>query len=126
MYRVYDTKYISAMHPLCRDVKMSNLLSIVPFLQTSLENLALWARQPYLDTRFQLCSFSAVREVLIVALHHRHIRYGVHEQQHEAGYDAFLTARVFLALAAEMSGHGRDDSASVNGSILPLSSWTDV
>jgi hypothetical protein len=41
------------------------------------------------------------------ALHHQHLRYGVREQQHEAGYDAFLTAQVFLALAAEMSGRGK-------------------
>lgn len=123
---MYDTKYISAMHPLCRDVKMSGLLSIIPLPQTSLENLALWARQPYLDDRFQLCSFPVVREVLIVALHHQHIQYGVHEQQHEAGYDAFLTARVFLALAAEMSGHGRDESTDLSAGILALSNKTDV
>jgi DNA polymerase III epsilon subunit-like protein len=39
----------------------------------------------------------------MIALHHKHLRYGVHEQQHEAGYDAFLTAQVFLSLSAEMS-----------------------
>jgi DNA polymerase III epsilon subunit-like protein len=58
----------------------------------------------------------SVEGSLIVALHHQHLRYGVHEQQHEAGYDAFLTARVFLALAAEMTGHGRDESADLNAS----------
>jgi hypothetical protein len=47
----------------------------------------------------------------MVALHHQHLRYGVHEQQHEAGYDAFLTAQVFLALAAEMSGRGKNRAA---------------
>lgn len=59
---------------------------------------------------------SAVRIILIIALHHQHVRYGVHEQQHEAGYDAFLTARVFLALAAEMSGHGRGECVDLNAS----------
>jgi len=32
----------------------------------------------------------------------RHLRYGVREQRHEAGYDAFLTAQVFLPLVLEM------------------------
>ena len=41
------------------------------------------------------------------ALDHLHLRYGVLERPHEAGYDAFLTAQVFLALAAEMSGRGK-------------------
>ena len=104
------------MHPLCRDMKMPELLSIAPLPQTSLENLALWARQPHLDSRFQLC-LPLSCDVLIVALHHQHIRYGVHEQQHEAGYDAFLTARVFLALAAEMTGHGRDENVDLNASM---------
>jgi hypothetical protein len=31
----------------------------------------------------------------------------VYEQQHEAGYDAFLTAQVFLSLSAEMAGRGK-------------------
>jgi DNA polymerase III epsilon subunit-like protein len=35
-------------------------------------------------------------------LHHQHLRYGVYDRQHEAGYDAFLTAQVFLALAGVM------------------------
>lgn len=46
--------------------------------------------------------------MLIVVLHHKHVRYAVHEQQHEAGYDAYLTAQVFLALAAEMVECGKD------------------
>ena len=32
----------------------------------------------------------------------RHLRYGVREQPHEAGYDAFLTAQGFLPLVIEM------------------------
>jgi len=46
---------------------------------------------------------------ITIALHHQHVRYGVHEQLHEAGYDAFLTAQVFLALAGVMK----------NGAIVP-------
>lgn len=60
---------------------------------------------------------------LTVALHHKHVRYAVHEQQHEAGYDAFLTAQVFLALATAMTGKGDipTDQRSSNGisSIFP-------
>jgi hypothetical protein len=78
---------------------------LVPLPPTCLENLAVWARQPYRDQYFQLCMTLLLR-MLIIALHHQHIRYGVHEQQHEAGYDAFLTAQVFLALTAEMTGRG--------------------
>jgi DNA polymerase III epsilon subunit-like protein len=39
--------------------------------------------------------------VLTLALHHQHVRYAVHEQQHEAGVDAYLTAQVFLGLVAQ-------------------------
>lgn len=77
--------------------------SLAPLPPTCLENLALWVRQSQLDPQFQLCT-SILTYDLTVALHHKHVRYGVREQQHEAGYDAFLTAQVFLALAAAMTG----------------------
>ena len=44
---------------------------------------------------------------LTIALNHKHVRYAVHEKLHEAGYDALLTAQVFLALAAEMNQKGK-------------------
>ena len=52
----------------------------------------------------------------MVALHHQYIRYAVYEQPHKAGYDAFWTARVFLALTGEMSKHGREKSEDLNTS----------
>jgi len=76
---------------------------LVPLPPTCLENLALWARQPQLDPQFRLCTSISTHE-LTIALHHKHVRYGVYEQQHEAGYDACLTAQVFLALTAAMTG----------------------
>jgi hypothetical protein len=103
---VYDTKYLSAAHPLCRDIKMPELLSIHPLPPTSLEYLALWARELNPDPQLKLCTLTH-KFKLIIALHHKHLRYGVHEQQHEAGYDAFLTAQVFLSLSAEMAGRGK-------------------
>lgn len=105
--RVYDTKYLSSAHPLCKDIKMPDYLSIYPLPPTSLEYLALWARQPNQDPHLKLCN-SYLRGIrLMIALHHKHLRYGVHEQQHEAGYDAYLTAQVFLSLTAEMAGRGK-------------------
>ena len=85
---------------------MPEFLSICPLPPTSLEYLALWARGPNPDPQLKLCPLSHTFE-LIIALHHKHLRYGVHEQQHEAGYDAFLTAQVFLSLSAEMAGRGK-------------------
>ena len=42
-------------------------------------------------------------------MHPRHLRYGVREQPHEAGYDAFLTAQVFLPLVLEMDNKWLSD-----------------
>jgi hypothetical protein len=103
---VYDTKYLSAAHPLCCDIEMPELLSICPLPPTSLEYLALWARGLNPDPQLKLCTLPH-RSKLIIALHHKHLRYGVHELQHEAGYDAFMTAQVFLSLSAEMAGRGK-------------------
>jgi DNA polymerase III epsilon subunit-like protein len=86
-------------------MKLPDVLSIAPVEMTSLENLAVWARQPNPDPRLRLCT--SLHTKLITALHHEYLRYGVHEQHHEAGYDAFLTAQVFLSLAAEMSARGK-------------------
>jgi poly(A)-specific ribonuclease len=49
---VYDTKYISSTHPLCRDLKVPDWWSGPP---TSLETLALWARESNPDSHFCLC-----------------------------------------------------------------------
>lgn len=58
-----------------------------------------------------------------VALHHQFLRYGFREVQHEAGYDAFLTAKVFLALAAEMSGCGRSNRDLTSNRHLTNGAW---
>jgi hypothetical protein len=81
----------------------TDFASLAPLPPTGLENLALWVRQSQLDPQFQLCTSVLIHD-LTVALHHKHVRYGVHEQPHQAGYDALLTAQVFLALAAAMTG----------------------
>jgi len=57
---------------------------------------------------------------LTLALHYKHVKYGVHEQQHEAGYDALLTAQVFLALTGEMIGCGRKYPEETNSSSMFL------
>lgn len=102
---VYDTKYISAMHPSCQNIPIPEYLSMSPLPPTSLETLAIWTRIPTSDRKSQLC-ISGETGGLTVALHHQFLRYGFREIQHEAGYDAFMTAKVFLALAAEMAGWG--------------------
>ena len=38
----------------------------------------------------------------------------LHEQPHEAGYDAYLTAQVFLSLAAEMASQIVEEIESLN------------
>jgi hypothetical protein len=113
-HSVYDTKYISAMHPLCRDMAVPEFTSLVPLPTTCLENLVLWARQSQRDAQLKLC-MSLCYGRLIIALHHKHIRYGVHEQHHEAGYDALLTAQVFLALTAEMMGPEKSQVKELTG-----------
>ena len=105
---VYDTKYISAMHPSCKDIPIPEYFSMSPLPPTSLETLATWSRIPTSDGKSQLCISGDTGE-LTVALHHQFLRYGFREIQHEAGYDAFMTAKVFLALAAQMAGCGRSE-----------------
>jgi hypothetical protein len=89
-------------------MQLPEYLSLSPLPPTSLETLAMWTRQPPSDPKSQLC-ISEETTGLRVALHHQFLRYGFREIQHEAGYDAFMTAKVFLALAAEMAGQGRSD-----------------
>lgn len=108
------------MHPLCRDMTVPEFTSLVPLPTTCLENLVLWARQSQRDVEFQLCT-SMLHAKLMLALHHQYIRYGVHEHLHEAGYDGLLTAKVFLALAAEMTGHGKSQTESMNSTIATVS-----
>jgi hypothetical protein len=45
----------------------------------------------------------------LIVLDPRHLRYGVRERPHEAGYDAFLTAQVFLPLVLEMDNKWLSD-----------------
>jgi len=71
-----------------------------PTLSTSLESLHTWANF-LAPLEFGLGTSSFGNTDLREALHHKHVRYGT-ERLHEAGYDAYATARVFLALAARM------------------------
>jgi hypothetical protein len=94
-----------------------------PLPPTSLETLAIWTRIPTSDPKFQLCISSSLfiwgkGSRIIVALHHQFLRYGFREIQHEAGYDAFITAKVFLALAAEITCRGKSvHHLSTNGDL---------
>lgn len=116
---IYDTKYISATHPKCQDLKLPEYIDHLSLPSTSLEFLSLWARQAKTDPRLQVGI--SILIPLTGVLHHEHLRYGVYEQLHEAGYDSFLTSQVFVALAGVMNeGVERDESSKGESYAVPF------